>query len=257
VDSASPIRRSPSSWRSPTRAGGRRGRFPRMACGENRRERRQRATVKETYLDGSSRRLRLTTSVSIVPANLGSDGTQRVAEPAPSAPGQANGVTSRERPESSATSSTRWGEHARSDRSAAATTRRSARSTSRSLGSTVSTRARVSCCSPRRTGLRYSIRRSCAPGASTAQCWSAGQTKAIGHSSHAREKVRLAAGVDLDTVAALTPGFNRCRPGQPGERGSATRHPPGRRSGECRRLHVGHRADRGRSREEQPDPQSA
>ena len=59
----------------------------------------------------------------------------------------------------------------------AGTTRRSRRSTSSWSSSTASIRAPAWCCSPRPTGPRSSIRRCCAPGASTARCWSTGRTR--------------------------------------------------------------------------------
>ena len=56
-------------------------------------------------------------------------------------------------------------------------TRRSRRSTSSWASSTASIRRAASCCSPRPTGRRFSIRHCCAPGASTGRCWSIGRTR--------------------------------------------------------------------------------
>ena len=94
---------------------------------------------------------------------------------------------------------------------AAATTRRSRRSTSCWSSSTASIRA---------TGLvllgrdqparRSSTRRCCAPGASTARCWSTGRTRkgriADPQGAH-EEGAARADDVDPEQVAALTPGF--------------------------------------------------
>jgi len=79
----------------------------------------------------------------------------------------------------SSTSSTRWGEAALRAASAAPT-RRSRRSTSSLPSSTASTRAPALYCWPRPTGRKSSIRRCCAPAASTARLWSTAPTAPAG-----------------------------------------------------------------------------
>jgi len=55
---------------------------------------------------------------------------------------------------------------------------------------------------------RSSIRPCCAPGASTARCWStARQDRTAGNSQSARRKVTLDPAADLNVVAAMTAGF--------------------------------------------------
>jgi hypothetical protein len=72
----------------------------------------------------------------------------------------------------------------------------------------VSTRVTASCCSPRSIGQKFWIRRCCGRDAPTARCWSIGRTGSAVQQFfvHAKE-VKLAEGVDLDVIAALTSGF--------------------------------------------------
>ena len=66
------------------------------------------------------------------------------------------------------------------------------------------------CCWPPPTGRRSSTRRCCAPAASTARCWSTGRTRRAGVADPGgacAARSKLAPDVDLEQVAALTPGF--------------------------------------------------
>ena len=70
---------------------------------------------------------------------------------------------------------------------------------------------------------------------------------------HCRDK-RLSTNVTLETMAKGTPGHERCRPGQPGQRGRALRRAPGLQGDRAHRLRVRPRPDHDGRPPGEPDP---